>query len=156
MPWLLCTTGSPTCNSDKSLMSDSTSLTASCLRRRRTLGLAANSSVSVTKSMPSSFQANPVCRLLVAIPKGSVLCTNSAKLSKLGGLTPPVLKKSSRLSRRPSLSANTSTRCVLRVWRFCRRAKGLGEPRSTVRSGRRLTQSQVLAVSVVRRASWAC
>jgi hypothetical protein len=42
---------------------------------------------------------------------------NSASESKAGGLTPLARRKSSRLSRRPSLSASSSTRCgVLRRW----------------------------------------
>jgi hypothetical protein len=48
MPWLMCTTGSPTFSSDRSLISASTSLTCSCLRRRRACGVLAKSSVSVT------------------------------------------------------------------------------------------------------------
>ena len=150
MPWALCTTGSPTCSSDKSLISDSTSLTASCLRLRLALGLAAKSSVSVTKSMASSVQAKPVCKPLVAMPKGSVLCTNSASESKLGGLTPPALRKSSRLSRLPSLSANTKTRCELWRWRACSRAKGVSEPRSTVTSGSGCAQSPSAKASPLR------
>ena len=47
MPWFRCTTGSPTFSSDRSLISASTLLTCSCLRRRRACGVVAKSSVSV-------------------------------------------------------------------------------------------------------------
>jgi hypothetical protein len=47
MPWLTCTTGSPIFSSERSLISASTLETCSCLRRRRTCGVAAKSSVSV-------------------------------------------------------------------------------------------------------------
>ena len=62
------TTGSPTFSSDKSLISASTSLTCSCFLRRRVTAPAANSSVSVTKSMPSASQLKPTFSPEVAIP----------------------------------------------------------------------------------------
>jgi hypothetical protein len=111
MPCALCTTGSPTLSSLRSLISASTSLTCSCFLRRRVVGPAANSSVSVTKSMPPSTQAKPLASAAVAMPVFSSLAWNSASESKAGGFRPLARRKSSRLSRRPSLSASSSTRC---------------------------------------------
>ena len=68
MPCALCTTGSPTFSSDKSLISASTSLTCSCFLRLRAVGLVANNSVSVTKSMPSSSALKPMASAAVAMP----------------------------------------------------------------------------------------
>ncbi len=97
MPWALCTTGSPTLSSLRSLISASTSLTCSCFLRRRVVGPAANSSVSVTKSMPGSTQPNPTVSGATAMPSFSSLASNSASESKAGGEMLLARKKSSRL-----------------------------------------------------------
>src|SRR5450755_4252402 len=59
MPWLTCTTGSPTFSSERSLMSALTSLVCSWRRRRRALGAVAKSSVSVTNSIVVAAAASP-------------------------------------------------------------------------------------------------
>ncbi|MNL51324.1 hypothetical protein D3C87_1744140 [compost metagenome] len=122
-------------SSAKSLIRASTSLTCSCFLRRRVVGPAANSSVSVTKSIPSSIQLKPTLSPAVAMPTFSVVSPwNSASESNAGGFTPLARKKSSRVSRRPALSASSSTRCCVLRMCACKRASGSSAPRNTDRS----------------------
>ncbi|MNT03413.1 hypothetical protein D3C72_1379470 [compost metagenome] len=124
-------------SSDRSLISASTSLTCSCfLLRRRVVGAVANSSVSVTKSIACSRHAKPEASAAVAMPIfSSPEASNSASESKAGGFTPLARRKSSRLSRRPSLSAMSSTRCgVAAMWAF-RPTSGSSAPRTTAKGG---------------------
>ncbi len=117
MPWLTCTTGSPTFSSDRSLISALTSLTCSCLRRRRAVGEVANSSVSVTNwiALPAcgSCQKKPTASGAAVMAKRSSPASNSASVATEGGSMRLSRSSSSRLSRRPSLSATMSTRCAV-------------------------------------------
>ncbi len=138
MPWLVCTTGSPTCSSDKSLINASTSLTASWRRRRRRAGVAAKSSVSVMNVIDgasSRFHTKPRASGVAAIATGSSLPSNSASADTLGTWMRWSRSSSSRLSRRPSLSAINSTRVVCESIRPPSAASGSCEPRSTLTSG---------------------
>ena len=161
MPWALCTTGSPTLSSDKSLISASTSLTCSCFLRLRVVTPAANNSVSVTKSMPASNQWKPEFKAAVAMPIFSSLARNSCRSSKAGGLTPLARKKSSKLSRRPALSARIKTRLAVFRMCACSLPKGSSAPRTTVRSGNGWANVLSALVSVPSgatclSANWAC
>ena len=139
MPWLMCTTGSPTFSSDRSLISALTSLTCSCLRRRRAVGEVANSSVSVTNWMATplsgSNQKKPCASGATAIAKCSSPAMNSASEPTVGGSMRLSRSSSSRLSRRPSLSATISTRCGVVPTCSCSRCSGSCAPRSALRSG---------------------
>ena len=136
MPCALWTTGSPTLSSDKSLIRASTSLTCSCFFLLRAAGAIANSSVSVMKSMPVSNQLNPTCRCEVAIPIFSWDFSKSCKESKTTGLSSLALKKSKRLSRRPSLSAKMSKRWAVFLAYSSSRSSGSVAPRITIKSGK--------------------
>ena len=135
MPCALCTTGSPTLSSDKSLIRASTSLTCSCFFLLRAAGAMANSSVSVMKSIPVSSQLNPTCKCEVQIPIFSCDFSKSCKDSKTTGLSLLALKKSKRLSRRPSLSANMSNRWAVFLAYSSSRSSGSVAPRITIKSG---------------------
>jgi len=140
MPCWLCTTGSPSCSSLRSLINASTSLTCSCFLRRRVPGWLAKSSVSVTKSMPlgalpGCTHAKPLAKAAVARPMGAGLAWKSAKDSNSGGLRPLARKKSSKVARRPSLSASSSARRGLRARCALRRSSGSSAARWAARSG---------------------
>ena len=130
-------------SSDRSLMSALTSLVCSWPRRLRVPGVVAKSSVSVTNSivaaslpLPSSVcQAKPCASGATAMAKRSSADMNSASDETIGGSMRLSRSNSSRLSRRPSLSATISTRCAVPATCDCRRCNGSGAPRSTLRSG---------------------
>mmetsp|Transcript_10426 Transcript_10426/g.42484 ORF Transcript_10426/g.42484 Transcript_10426/m.42484 type:complete len:214 (-) Transcript_10426:718-1359(-) len=137
MPWLMCTTGSPTFSSDRSLISALTSLTCSCLRRRRVVGVVANSSVSVISwtGCVESIQKKPLASGAAVIAYFSSPAQNSARSLTDGGSILWSRSCSSRLSRRPSLSATSSTRWGVLVRCASSRAIGSCVPRSTLTSG---------------------
>ena len=146
MPWLTCTTGSPTFSSDRSLISASTLLVCSCLRLRRACGVVANSSVSVMNCRLSagaassgetrSSQWKPAARGDAAMATRSSPSMNACSESTLGTSMRWSRSISSRLSRRPSLSATSSTRAgVWRRWASSA-CSGSVAPRSTLTSGR--------------------
>jgi H+/Cl- antiporter ClcA len=106
---------SPIFSSDRSLISASTLLVCSCLRRRRACGVLANSSVSVmnsiARSSAGSCHRKPVDSAAAVIATFSSPASNSCSDATLGGSMRWSRSSSSRLSRRPSLSATSSTRC---------------------------------------------
>ena len=112
MPWLTCTTGSPTFSSERSLISALTSLVCSWrFRRRRArrhreeLGLGDELDRPRVAGGVGRATAKPCASGATAIAKRSSPASNSASVATLGGSIRLSRSSSSRLSRRPSLSA---------------------------------------------------
>jgi hypothetical protein len=103
--------------------------------------------------MPSR-QQSPVSAA-VAMPTFSSLGLELGQRIEGGRVDAEARRKSSRLSRRPSLSASSSTRWALRRW-ACRRASGSSAPRTTDRSGSFWKMALSAHPHAGRSASWAC
>ena len=155
MPWLTCTTGSPTLSSDRSLISALTSLTGSCLRRRAPRR-GANSSVSVTNSMrrvvfarqtkPCGQRRRRRSRSFSSPDSNSASERHAGRLDAGCRAAARAGSRAGPRSRRPSARGAACRDVVAAAGARVRCA-----PRSTLRSGS--GRAQCIGVRVARRAA---
>ena len=111
MPWLMCTTGSPTFNSDK-VLDQRVDVADLFLFAFAAGGRAGGEELGFGDELNAGFDPlrKPTASGATAIAKRSSLASNSASDATVGGSMRLSRSSSSRLSRRPSLSATISTR----------------------------------------------
>ncbi len=158
MPWLACTTGSPTLSSDRSLISASTSLACSWLapparagRRREQLGLGdeLERRASRSRALPGEA-ARPAAP--TAIAKRSSPASKSASEATAGGSMPAVAQQLEQ-ALAPALALGDDQHAVRRRCDVVlqRGAAARRAPRSTLRSGSGRAQASARVVAAAQR-----